>query len=289
VPRETLGLLLGFVGVVIFAGTLPFTRLAVENLSPGFVTSGRAAGAGLIALVVLAGMRRPIPDRSALWRIVVGSLCLVGCFPVFTALAMQSVPAGHGGVVLGILPLATALVSTLIAGERPGLAFWLAAIAGAMLVVGFTLRAGGGGFEPGDLYLFAAVAASSLGYVVSAQLARSGMRGWEVISWLLVVALPVTLPLSLLFQPAGSSSIPAWSWVGFAYVTVMSQYIGFFAWNAGLALGGIARVSQVQLLQTFVTLMIAALLNGERIETLTWVVAGAVVLVVLAARRASVR
>ncbi|HEY8380725.1 MAG TPA: DMT family transporter [Microvirga sp.] len=287
--RETLGLLLGLIGVTVFAGTLPFTRLAVEALSPAFVTAGRAALAGLIAGAVLLLLRRPWPARASLGRLALASLCLVGGFPIFTGLAMESVPAGHGGVVLGILPLATALLSALIAGERPGTAFWVAAVAGAALVVGFTLREGQGGFETGDLFLFAAVLSSSLGYVISAQLAQTGLRGWEVISWLLVIALPASLPLALWLAPADATAIPAWSWAGFAYVTLMSQYLGFFAWNAGLALGGIARVSQVQLLQTFITLVIAAALNREPIQPTTWFVAAAVVLLVLAARKASIR
>jgi drug/metabolite transporter (DMT)-like permease len=202
---------------------------------------------------------------------------------------MQSVPAGHGGVVLGILPLATAVISALIAGERPSAAFWIAAVIGAGLVVGFTLHEGGGGFEPGDLYLLAAVLSSSLGYVVSAQLAQRGYAGWEVISWILVVSLPLTVPVSLWLLPPDPAAVPAWSWIGFAYVTLLSQYLGFFAWNAGLAIGGIARVSQVQLLQTFVTLVFAAFLNGERIDALTWLVAVGVVGVVVAARYAAIR
>jgi drug/metabolite transporter (DMT)-like permease len=287
--RETLGLLLGFLGVCIFAGTLPFTRIAVEALSPGFIAAGRAALAGVLAGTTLLVLRRAWPGRADLLKFALGGLCLVGGFPLFTALAMQSVPAGHGGVVLGILPLATALISALIAGERPSAAFWIAAVIGAGLVVGFTLHEGGGGFEPGDLYLLAAVLSSSLGYVVSAQLAQRGYAGWEVISWILVVSLPLTVPVSLWLLPPDPAAVPAWSWIGFAYVTLLSQYLGFFAWNAGLAIGGIARVSQVQLLQTFVTLVFAAFLNGERIDALTWLVAVGVVGVVVAARYAAIR
>lgn len=286
--RETLGLVLGLVGVCVFAGTLPFTRIAVEFLSPGFITAGRAAASGVLAAALLAVLRRPVPPPAALARIVLAALCLVGGFPIFTALAMQSVPAGHGAVVLGILPLATALLSTLIAGERPSKRFWLAAVAGAGVVVGFTLQ-GGAGLELGDLYLFGAVVASSLGYVLSAQLAQSGLRGWEVISWLLLVALPVTLPAALWLLPPEPTRIPAWNWLAFAYVALMSQYLGFFAWNAGLALGGIARVSQVQLLQTFITLAIAAALNREAIDPTTWGVAAIVIVLVLVARRSPVR
>jgi drug/metabolite transporter (DMT)-like permease len=287
-PREGLGLVLGLIGVCVFAGTLPFTRIAVEHLSPGFITAGRASMAGLLAGTTLLALRKPWPARAAIRKLALAALCLVGGFPIFTALAMQSVPASHGGVVLGILPLATALVSVLIAGERPGPAFWLAALAGAALVIWFSLREGEGSLERGDVYLLAAVLSSALGYVISAQLARAGFGGWEVISWILVLSLPVTLPLALWLRPPEPAEVPAWNWIGLAYVTLMSQYLGFFAWNAGLALGGIARVSQVQLLQTFVTLVIASLLNRETVPVSAWAVAGAVLLLVLAAGRARV-
>ena len=288
-PREGLGLVLGLIGVCVFAGTLPFTRIAVEHLSPGFITAGRASMAGLLAGTTLLALRKPWPARAAIRQLALAALCLVGGFPIFTALAMQSVPASHGGVVLGILPLATALASVLIAGERPGPAFWLAALVGAALVIWFSLREGEGSLERGDVYLLAAVLSSALGYVISAQLARAGFGGWEVISWILVLSLPVTLPLALWLRPAEPAEVPAWNWIGLAYVTLMSQYLGFFAWNAGLALGGIARVSQVQLLQTFVTLGIAAVLNHERVDALTWLVAVGVVGVVVVARYAAVQ
>lgn len=287
--RSNLGLLLGFVGVCIFAGTLPFTHLAVEHLSPLFVTTGRAAVAGLLALATLLILRKPWPTPRLAATMALVALCLVGGFPGFTALAMKSVPASHGGVVLGILPLATSAISTLIAGERPSSAFWMAAIAGAALVIGFTLYEGGGSLGQGDLFLLAAAAASALGYVLSGKLVIKGMAGWEVISWVLVVALPVTIPAALWSMPAEPSAVPEWSWTGFVYVALMSQYLGFFAWNAGLALGGIAHVSQVQLLQTFVTLMIAAVLNRDPIALSSWFVAGAVLLLVVAANKAKVK
>jgi len=287
--RETLGLLLGFVGVCIFAGTLPFTHIAVEHLSPLFVTARRAALAGLLALSTLLALRKPWPTRRQAGTLALVALCLVGGFPGFTALAMQSVPASHGGVVLGILPLATSVISALIAGERPSPAFWLAALAGAALVIGFTLHEGGGSLGQGDVFLLGAAVSSALGYVLSGKLAQAGLAGWEVISWVLVVALPVTVPLALWAMPSEPGLIPAWSWIGFAYVTLMSQYLGFFAWNAGLAIGGIARVSQVQLLQTFVTLLIAAVLNREPIALSAWIVAAAVFGLVVAASHARVR
>jgi drug/metabolite transporter (DMT)-like permease len=287
--RETLGLLLGFVGVFIFAGTLPFTHLAVEHLSPVFVTAGRAALAGLLAGSTLLILRKPWPARKHLSTFALAAVCLVAGFPGFSALAMTSVPASHGGVVLAIQPLATSAISALIAGERPSATFWIASLAGAALVIGFTLYEGGGALELGDLFLLAAAASSALGYVLSGKLVRSDYSGWEVISWVLVVALPVTVPVALLTSPGAPASIPVWSWLGFAYVTLMSQYLGFFAWNAGLAMGGIAHVSQVQLLQTFVTLLFAWALNREPISLSSWLVAAAVFLLVLAAQHAKVR
>lgn len=286
--HETLGLLLGFVGVCIFAGTLPFTHLAVEHLSPHFVTAGRAALAGLLALTSLLALRRAWPTLRQAGLLALTALCLSGGFPGFTALAMQTVPASHGGVVLGIMPLATSAISTLIMGERPSAAFWLAALAGAALVIGFTFYEGGGSLGRGDIFLLAAALSSSLGYVLSSRLVKEGFAGWEVISWVLVVALPVTVPLALWLMPEAPRALPIRSWAGFMYVTLMSQYLGFFAWNAGLALGGVSRVGQVQLLQTFITLLIASFLNRETIGPVAWLVAAAVFLLVIAASRARV-
>jgi drug/metabolite transporter (DMT)-like permease len=285
---ETLGLLLGLVGVVIFGGTLPLTRIAVAELDPWFVTAGRAAVAGLIALIVLVALRRPIPSPRAFLRIAGAALMLVGGFPTFSGFAMKLVPASHGGVVLGVLPLATAVVGAIVSRERPSAAFWASAVLGAAIVVAFSLRDGGGRFEIGDLLLICAVASAAIGYVLSAELART-MPGWEVISWAVLIALPVTLPLAIWTGPPHVASVSLGAWLSFLYLGVMSQYLGFFAWNAGLALGGVARVSQVQLLQTFVTLAVAALLNRERVDVVTWLSAVAVVGVVMLGRRARVK
>ncbi len=282
--RDRLGLLLGLAGVVIFGATLPMTRLAVADLSPWFVTFGRAALAGLVAAGVLLVMRRPLPSRPDLARLGLAALVLVGGFPGFTAFAMQLVPAAHGGVVLGILPLATAAVGAVLMRDRPPLLFWVSAVAGAVLVIAFSLRDGGGRLEWGDALLAAAVVAAAVGYVVSAQLAAR-MPGWEVISWIVVVSLPVTVPLTLLSAPTDPAAIAGRSWLAFLYLGLMSQYLGFFFWNAGLALGGVAHVSQVQLLQTFVTLGVAALVNGERVDAVTVLAALAVVAVVALGRR----
>jgi drug/metabolite transporter (DMT)-like permease len=288
-PRHaSLGLLLGFVGVAIFAGSLPATHVAVAGLEPLFVTAARPALAGLMAGLVLLLLRRPVPEPAVLGRLAVIALCLVFGFPGLTNFAMRHVGAGHGGVIIGVLPLATAVCGAILLGERPGLGFWASAVAGGALVTAFALRSGGEGIGIGDLLVIAAVVICAVGYAVSGALSRR-MPGWEVISWALVLSLPVSLPLTLATWPAAMADVPVSSWLGLAYITVMSQYLGFFAWNTGLALGGVALVSQTQLLQPFLTLAIAATITGEEIDGVTWGFALAVVAVVLAGRRAARR
>ncbi len=282
--RETLGLILGTIGVVIFGVTLPMTRMAVISLNPWFVTSGRAVVAGLVASLVLLVLRKTIPRGRDFLTLLVGSFFTILGFPGFTGFAMRLVPASHGGVVLGILPLAVAMFAAIASGERPSRGFWLSALIGAVLVVGFSLRDGGGSFGQGDLLLIGSVVSASVGYTAFARLTQT-RPGWEVISWAVVIGLPFTLPLALWTAPADFGAVPLVHWGAFLYLGLMSQYIGFFFWNTGLAMGGQARVSQTQLLQTFVTLACAALINGESVDLLTWGFAVAVVAVVLVGRR----
>ena len=286
--RETLGLLLGLLGVTIFAATLPMTRLAVGDLGPWFLTSGRAAGAGMIAAAVMALLRRPWPNARQMAQIALAALLLVGGFPGFTGIAMQTVPAAHAGVVIGFLPLATVLAAALIGGERPSAAFWACAVLGAALVAGFVLRQGAGSMSAGDALLLGAVISAALGYAISGKLSRQ-MPGWEVISWAVIIALPVTLPAAFWLAPAHPAAVPAASWAAFAYLAVMSMYLGFFAWNTGLAIGGVARVSQVQLLQPFLTIGFATLLVGEKLELETLAFAATIVGVIFVSRRLRVR
>ena len=259
-----LGLLLGLIGVVFFGGTLPFTRLAVADMSPAFVTYGRAVVAAACALILLFIMgRRPVLKADIL-PLFLAALCLVIGFPLFAALAMQSVPASHGGIVLGILPVTTALCSAVLNGERPGKMFWLLSLAGCGLIVAFAMRDGASGFELGDLWLFLAALFASLGYAISGRLSRI-MPGWEVISRGLVLCLPLTL-------------ISAW--IGFAYVSLFSMFIAFVFWNAGLALGGVALVGQTQLLQIFVTLAVSQVMLGETVGAEAWGVATVIVFII---------
>jgi len=285
--RQTLGMGLGFIGMVIFGGTLPATRLAVAGLDPFFITVGRAAASGLLAAALLLMLRRRWPSPRQIRTMLICIVTLVLGFPGLMALSMQTVPASHGGVVLGILPLTTAAASSLILGERPSLRFWLLAGLGTTVVVTFALRDSGGGIVIGDVYMFLAAISTSIGYVFSADLSRE-IPGWEVISWILALALPLTLPLAVWLWPADPSAVSTAAWVAFAYVSVFSMFVGFFAWNAGLAMGGVARVSQIQLLQTFVTLGLSAVINGEHIGLSTIAVAAIVVIIVAAGRNSRI-
>jgi drug/metabolite transporter (DMT)-like permease len=282
--REHLGLSLGFVGMAIFGGTLPATRIAVSAIDPLALTALRTAIAGLCSLGLLIVLRRKPPPRRLWPQLLIAMLCVSVAFPFLMALAVRTVDASHGGVVLGILPIATALVAVLITHERPRPLFWVASIAGAALVIAFALRQGGGTLSAGDLLLFAAVAVSAVGYAVSGRLTAE-MPGWEVISWILVMALPISLPAVALTMPADLADVALKPWLALLYVAVFSQWVGFFAWNAGMAMGGIARVSQVQLLQPFVTFALAAFFNDETITLQILLFAAAVVATVAISTR----
>ena len=274
----------GLLGVIIFSGSLPATRVAVTAIDPLAVTALRSAIAGLCSLALLMVLRRPPPPRRLWFQLAIASLCVSILFPFLMALAVQTVNASHGGVVMGTLPIATAFVAVLITHERPQPLFWIASVAGAALVVAFALRQGGGALSSGDLLLFAAVAASAIGYAFSGRL-TAHMPGWEVISWALVAALPVSLPAAMLTMPADLGHIALSPWLALLYVALFSQWIGFFAWNAGMAMAGIARVSQMQLLQPFVTFGLAAVFNGETITPQIVLFAAAVVATVAISTR----
>ncbi len=284
--QENLGLLLGFLGVAIFSATLPLTRLAVPSLGPQFLTAARALIAGLLAAPFLT-----VGGKGAPWRhmpkLLLTALCLVAGFPGFSSLAMRSLPGAHAGVIIGVLPLATTAAAALLTRERPSLAFWVCAIAGAILVAAFALQRGGAELQGGDALLLLAIASAALGYTLSAQLSRE-LSPFDVISWVAVLSLPLSAPLTYYFRPVDFAAPPFLAWACLAYLGAMSMYFGFFAWNAGLAMGGVARVSQVQLLQVFLTIGLSATLLGEAIDWQTLVCAGLVVGLVFLSRRLSV-
>lgn len=287
--HNRLGLLLGFVGMCLFAGTLPATRLAVSGFDPLFLTVARAAVAGSAGLIVLIVLRRRIPQRSLWLEIFGAALCTVVGFPLFAALAMTTVPAAHGGVVLGIIPLATAATAAIFAHERPSFGFWVASIIGAIFVLTFMLRRSGGEtFSAGDIFLLGTVASGAVGYTLSGRLAAL-MPGWEVISWQVVIFIPFAALATFALWPASISSASFSAWAGLAYVGLISQYMAFFVFNAAMAIGGIARVGQIMLLQPFVIVALAVLVNGEPINAETIIFAAAVVATVLIGQRMRVR
>lgn len=286
ISRETIGLALGLLGVVIFGGSLPATRVALTDFSPWFVTFGRAAVASASAALLLLVLRKRLPRRDAPALFLAGVLLVFG-FPVFSSFAMQTVPASHGGVVLGVLPLTTSIFAALIGGERPSALFWFCGVAGAALVVAFAISDSGMELSKGDLYLFLAALSASFGYVVSGKLSRH-MPGWEVICWSLILTTPISIPAAIWsWQPEFLDASPTATFA-FFYLGFGSMFLGFFAWNVGLGMGGIARVSQVQLLQSFVTLAISALFLGEHISGKTMLFALAVIAIVALGRRARV-
>jgi drug/metabolite transporter (DMT)-like permease len=284
---ETRGLLWGTLGVALFSPTLPATRAAVPSLGVGFVALGRIAGAGVLACIILGMARQPLPRREQLFGLLLTSAGVVIGFPFLTTLAMAHVPASHGAVVVGLLPLSTAVASVLLAGERPSLAFWLTSLAGTGILLAFILQTADGRIDASDLALLGAVAAAAYGYAKGGQLAAE-LGGWQVICWALVPRLPVAALLCPFVANWPSHAAPLSAWLGFGYVTLVSQLLGFFAWYHGLSTGGIARVSQTQLLQLFLTLAASALLLGEPVGGRLLLYGAAVVATVALATRLQV-
>ncbi|MFL5843080.1 MAG: DMT family transporter [Solirubrobacteraceae bacterium] len=282
---ELSGLLLAFAGVATFSFSLPATRLALADLDPLFVAFGRAVVAALLAVIALRVLRAPRPT-VAQWRslAVVAFGVIVG-FPLFTALALQHVQASHGAVIVAVLPASTAVFAVLRAGERPSGRFWAAAGGGLAVVLAFVASQGLGGIGIADLELLLAVVACALGYAEGGALSRT-LGGPQVICWALVLAAPVTVTVSLLSLPSGP--IGGDALLGFAYLSVFSMFLGFFAWYAGLARGGVAKAGQVQLLQPPMTLTLSALVLGEHITPLAIVCTLLVLCSVVGTQRARV-
>jgi drug/metabolite transporter (DMT)-like permease len=270
------GLWLGLLGTVIFAVTLPMTRLAVgtpeaPQMSGIFIAMGRAVAAAALSVMFLLATRAPRPQRRQVLPLAMTTAGVVLGFPLFMSIAMRHVEAVHASVIFGILPLATAAVGALLHRQRPSAGFWLCAGLGSALVVAFAVlrsSAPGGGLSINlaDLLLLAAMLCAAVGYGYGARLSQQ-MRAEHVICWALVMALPLTLPLALATWPA--APLKATAWWGFAYLAVFSMWLGFFAWYRGLALGGTVRVSQVQLVQPFLSMLFAVPLLGEHLDAVT--------------------
>lgn len=258
----TRGYVLGFIGVAIFSLTLPFTKLALHELDPFFISIGRTVVAALVAIPLLLVTRQAWPDRSDLKTLLVIAAGVIFGFPILSTIAMRNAPASHGSVVLALLPLGTAFMSTIFAGEKPSAKFWAWSLLGSAAVIIYAVWDGGVALQAADSLLVLAVIAASMGYAAGGSLSRK-LGGWQVICWALIVALPVTLPLTYYFSGGVTAHISMQSWACFAYLGLMSQLVGFFAWNSGLAIGGVAKVGQMQLLQTFMTQFAAHFMLGE--------------------------
>jgi len=268
------GLWLGLLGIAIFAVTLPMTRLAVgtpdaPQMSGVFIALGRAVVAAALSALFLLATRAPLPQRQHWLPLAITAGGVVFGFPLFTSIAMRYVEAMHASVIVGVLPLATAAVGALLHRQRPSAGFWLCAALGSALVVAFAvLRSGASGFSIhfADLLLLAAMLCAAVGYGYGARLSQQ-MQAEHVICWALLISLPLTLPLALLSWP--DTPIRASAWGGFAYLGIFSMWLGFFAWYRGLALGGTVRVSQVQLVQPFLSMLVAVPLLGESLDAVT--------------------
>ena len=287
--RETQPLpaiVLGGVGVLVFSVSLPATRVAVDlGLDPWFVAFGRAVGAAVLAAVYLALVRARAPTGAELRRLVLVAGGVVVAFPLATSVALQGATATHAIVVVAVLPALTACIAVARAGERPAAAFWVASVAGSGAVVGFVLVSAGGGLGTTDAVLLAGNLACAVGYAEGGALARS-LGGTRTIAWALLLAAPATVPVAVLTAPA--DGVPAEAWLAFAYLSGFSMFLGFVAWYAGLARGGIARVGQVQLAQPLLSLAWAGVLVGERVPASALAVAAVVLTCVAAAQRARV-
>ena len=285
---ETRGLILGFVGVLCFSVSLPVTRVAVREFGVIFPSFGRAVIAGVLAAGVLLITRTPLPARHLWPRLAMVIAGVVLGFPGFTGLALQHAPAGHGAVVIGLLPAATAGWSVYRTGTRPSARFWLFAGLGAAAIGVLTIARGTKDLAIGDLFLLGAIASAAVGYTEGA-IVSGEIGGWQTISWAVVGALPINLALAVVGLQPVSFHEPMTAWLSLAYLGLVSMFLGFFAWYAGLAIGGIARVSQIQLLQPLLSLTWAAIFLNEHTDALIVVVALVVLASVAGSRRSAIR
>ncbi|EJL75924.1 DMT family transporter [Chryseobacterium populi] len=255
----------GFIGVLLFSGSLPATKLAVTDMDPVFVTIARAGIAGILALSVLLIYKEKIPSGKQIFPLVLVSVgCVIG-FPLLSSLALQYLTSAHSIVFLGMLPLATAIFGVFRGGERPQPIFWFFSIIGSLLVIGYAVSQGISASPVGDLLMLAAVILCGLGYAEGAKLSKD-LGGWQVISWALVIALPLMLPLFFFYFPDSVEQVSTGAWLGLAYIALFSMFIGFIFWYRGLAQGGITTVGQLQLLQPFFGLALAAYLLHEPVS-----------------------
>ncbi|MGA9606801.1 MAG: DMT family transporter [Rouxiella badensis] len=276
----------GFIGMLIFSGSLPATRIAVMEFDPLFLTAARAVIAALLALSVLTFTRQARPGRKTRVPLLFVAAGVVIGFPLLTALALQHTTSAHSLVYIGLLPLSTACFGVLRGGERPRLGFWLFSILGAVLVAGYAMQHGSAGSLTGDMLMIAAILLCGLGYAEGGVLSRV-LGGWQVISWALVISLPLSAGAMLYTAPHGWPVVSPHAWIALAYVSILSMWVGFIFWYRGLAMGGIASVGQLQLLQPFFGLALAGWVLHETIEPSMIAIMAGVLVCVFGAKRFS--
>jgi len=275
----------GFIGVAIFAGSLPATRVAVMGFDPGFLTAARAAIAGILGLILILVLKEKKPAKQDWWPLAIVALGVVIGFPLFTALALQYMNAAHSIVFVSLLPLATAIFAVLRGGEKPNQFFWIFAILGSGVVFAYMFFISGDtSLGIGDFYMLMAIIFCGFGYAEGGLLSRK-IGGWQVICWALILSLPFMLFLTVFYMPASFENVSTSALVGLIYVSLFSMLIGFFFWYKGLAQGGIAAISQLQLLQPLMGLAIAAALLHEHVSWSMLVVTAATLLCVAAAKK----
>ncbi len=277
-PSARAGLLWGLLGVLAFSFTVIFTRVAVGGLDPLFIGAGRAVVGAVLAGVTLAIIRPKRPRGHQWLRLVIIAAGVIAGFPILTSFALTTVPASHAAVVIALLPAVTAVVVVIRGHERPPVSFWVLAALGAIAAVVFASINGGGiaQLQPADLLLFGAVIAAAIGYAEGGLLSRE-LGSWQTVSWALIVAAPVMIVLTAISVVLTPPHADAAEWASFGYLAVVSVFLGFFAWYRGLAIGPMARVSQVQLVQPVLSILWAALILGEEL-TLPTILGGAVVI-----------
>ncbi len=287
--RDTKGMLIAFVGVVIFSATLPVTRLAVREFDAVWIALARVEIAAVLAAFALWIYRVTPPRPNQYFSIALTSIGVVLGFPILSSIAMKTSLASHGAVLVGLLPILTAVFAALRAGERPSRSFWIASATGTLLVVGFAAsRSNGGGLSSADLAMLGAVLLGAMGYAEGGKLSRV-LGGWQTIAWTLVFSAPLLLLPTWWLAGNQWRTAGLTSWAALLYLAIFSQFIGFFFWYGGMAISGVARASQAQLTQLFLTLFISIWLLSEQVDAITWVVAAAVILAVVATRRAPVQ
>ncbi len=286
--RETKGMLIGFAGILVFSLTLPVSKIAILSFNPYFIAFGRACLAGLVALAYLLYKQAPLPSKTDLAKFAVIALGVVFGFPIFTTVAMKEGSSSHGAVILGMMPLATTVIGVLRFKERPSIGFWLVSMLGAGLVMVYALLKSSGSFTYIDGLLVLGGICACVGYVEGGELSRK-MNPRAVISWALVISLPINTIAAYYTFSSTYWGADAIAWTSFVYLSLFPMYLGFFFWYEGLSIGGIARVSQVQLIQPFCTLLAASFLLGDHLTAMNMVFAFLVVSTVILSKKMLVK